>query len=266
MNVKASVNYHIKSHEPQAFLFDVDGIAGNLIAPALVETEIDVQDIRGKACNVNFKDDGILFVEHMSSITHFDNDNDDWQAQYDEEIITLLTHNINAQEVIVFDHTIRVDNVKSERKPARNVHNDYSPKGANQRLIDLLGRQGASEFQKGSFGFVNVWRPIEHTITRSPLGFIRPSSMRTDDWMAIELVYPDRMGQILGVASNPNHEWFYQSNMQVNETIIFNIYDNSGRPHLAHSALDINECDIDGQNGSLHPRKSIETRTLVRYG
>ncbi len=259
MNIKASVNYHIKSDQAQAFHFDVDGVAGNLISPELEATEIHVKDIRGKVQPFNFDDNGILFFDAASTITQFNHDND-WESDYNQQITRLLIQHIGAREVIIFDHTVRIDNPDAERKPARNVHNDYSPEGASQRLIDLLGQQRAAEFEKGHFGFVNVWRPIEHPITSSPLGFIHPRSMRHEDWMTIELIYPDRKGHILGVAANPEHEWFYQSNMQPNECIVFNIYDNQGRPHLAHSALDI----TSQTNGSL-PRKSIETRTLIRY-
>ena len=84
--------------------------------------------------------------------------------------------------------------------------------------------------------------------------------MNAKDWIDIELIYPDRKGQILGVIENVNHEWFYFSNMTPQEAIIFNIYDNNGRPHLAHSAL-----DILGEKDAGVTRKSIETRTLVRY-
>lgn len=258
MAVAAFVNYHIKSKLPQAFRFDVDGIAGKLISPELVATPITVQDTRDKAFSVNFDDDGIIFNASPSAITQFDSNH--WQAQYDEEITILLKQSIHAQEVIVFDHTVRIDDPEAIRKPARNVHNDYSSRSAKQRLIDLVGHRRAEQFQEGHFGFVNVWRPIEYPITTSPLGFIRPSSMQANDWMTIELIYPDRRGQILGVAANSEHEWFYQSTMQPEELIIFNIYDNRGRPHLAHSAL-----DIAGQSDAVSPRKSIETRTLVRY-
>ena len=89
--------------------------------------------------------------------------------------------------------------------------------------------------------------------------------MASNDWMTIELVYPDRVGQILGVASNPGHEWFFQSKLTPDEVIIFNIYDNRGRPHLAHSALDIVAVDSVEPSDARLPRKSIETRTLVRY-
>ena len=78
--------------------------------------------------------------------------------------------------------------------------------------------------------------------------------------MTIELIYPDRIGQILGVAANKNHDWFYLSKMTPDDVTIFNIYDNQGRPFLAHSALDMEITD-----NVTTPRKSIESRTLVRY-
>lgn len=256
MNLSASVNYHVKSDQPQAFRFDAEGIA---VSPELITMEVNVRDLRDNVYDVNFDSDGITFTGFPSAITTFDNSGD-WQTEYDEEISALLKRTISARDVIVFDHTVRVDDPKAIRKPARNVHNDYSLKGANQRLIDLLGSRRAAEYQKGRFGFVNVWRPIEHPIRTSPLGFIRPSSIKPEDWMTIELIYPDRIGKILGVAPDSQHEWFYQSDMKPDEVIIFNIYDNRGRPHLAHSALDISE-----KSEPLPPRKSIETRTLVRY-
>jgi len=127
-------------------------------------------------------------------------------------------------------------------------------------LIDLVGEERAEEFQRAGYGFVNVWRPVEHVIKSSPLGFIRPSSMQPGDWMDIGLIYPDRFGQILGVAANRSHDWFFQSEMTPDEIAIFNIYDNRGRPHLAHSAL-----DLPSDRKAAAPRMSIESRTLVRY-
>lgn len=84
--------------------------------------------------------------------------------------------------------------------------------------------------------------------------------MDVEDWINIELWYLDRKGEILGVAPNPQHRWFYKSKMRVDEGIIFNIYDNSGIPHLAHSALDMSE-----EVAKKATRKSIESRLLVKY-
>lgn len=255
----ATVNYHVKQHEPQAFQFDVGGIVGNLISPELTSTTVNVSDMRDHTSAVNFDNDGILFVTAKSSVEDFETDSC-WESRYNKEVTALLEQSVDAKEVIVFDHTVRIDNPNATRRPARNVHNDYSEGGVAKRLVEIIGAQRACEFQQGHFGFVNVWRPVEYKIPSSPLGFICPRSMQADDWMNIELEYPDRKGQILGVAENKAHEWFYQSDMTPEEAIIFNIYDNRGRPHLAHSAL-----DMEGDIRVTKPRKSIETRTLVRY-
>lgn len=259
MTVSASVNYHVHKDQPQAFEFDVDGIFGNLVSPELITTPISVRDLREQSQGTQFDQDGIVFVEQPSAVRDFTH-GDDWKAVYNSELEQLLKSKTGAKEVIVFDHTVRIDDPNAARRPARNVHNDYNEAGAEQRLIDIVGEDRAEAFHKAGYGFVNVWRPIEHPIQSSPLGFIRPSSMTPNDWMDIGLIYPNRFGQILGVAANPAHDWFFKSEMTPDEAVIFNIYDNTGRPHLAHSAL-----DLPGDADVTIPRKSIESRTLVRY-
>ncbi|MEO9468759.1 CmcJ/NvfI family oxidoreductase [Parasphingorhabdus sp.] len=259
MQIDANVNYHIKKSAPQAFEFDVDGVIGNLVSPELITTDVKVSDLRDSDWTPAFQRDGIEFVNHRSAVKDFEK-GEGWQATYDQELVDLLKARIGATEVIVFDHTVRIDDTNAPRRPARNVHNDYNEAGAEQRLVDLVGERRSKEFQDAGYSFVNVWRPVENVIKSSPLGFIDPRSMQSDDWMDIGLVYPDRLGQILGVANNQTHQWFYQSDMTPDEAIIFNIYDNGGRPHLAHSALDLSS---DAQASI--PRKSIESRTLVRY-
>ena len=71
-----------------------------------------------------------------------------WQDAYDEELRALLQAKIGAEDVIVFDHTVRVDDPNAERRPARNVHNDYSRTGAEQRLIDLVGDERAAQLSR----------------------------------------------------------------------------------------------------------------------
>ena len=64
----------------------------------------------------------------------------------------------------------------------------------------------------------------------------------------------------MGLVGNRKHEWIYQSKMTPDEVAIFNIYDNRGRPSIGHSAIDL----IEDPNVNTI-RKSIESRTLVRY-
>lgn len=255
----ATVNYHIASEDEQAFHIDAGGEEGKIISPVLVPTEVTVGDARNGAAPIDFARDSVSFVRSTSAIAEFDASNA-WQQTYDRELRDLLRREISAQEVVVFDHTVRVDDPASERKPARNVHSDYSPAGAHQRLRDLLGDEKAEEWEAGHFSFVNVWRPVANPINSAPLAFVRPQSVADEDWLTIKLIYPDRLGSIMGLIANDAHEWVYLSKMTPDEVAFFNIYDNRGKPSIAHSALDMVE-----DNSVNVPRKSIESRTLVRY-
>jgi hypothetical protein len=84
--------------------------------------------------------------------------------------------------------------------------------------------------------------------------------VRPEDWLTLDLVYPDRIGQIMGLVGNPNHEWLHLSAMTHEEVVLFNIHDNRGRPAVAHSAVDLISSTKPGVI-----RKSVESRTIVRY-
>lgn len=259
MSQTATVNYHVHKPERQAFELDAGGIVGNLIAPELAPTEVKVQDARALRPDTSFHEEAVAFALAPTDVL-FTQDGTIWQADYDADLTDLLTRELDAQEVIIFDHTIRVDDPDAVRKPARNVHSDYSQEGAEQRLIDILGAENAAEWSAGHYAFINVWRPIEAPINSAPLGFILPSSVAPDDWILLDLIYPDRKGQIMGLAANPDHQWIYMSKMTPDEVAYFNIFDNRGRPSIGHSALDM----VEDPNITTI-RKSIESRTLVRF-
>lgn len=256
---RATVNYHVHKPFRQAFELDAGGIAGNLISPELAPTEVDVADVRRGEVAPTFDTDAVAFATVPTAVTDFEGA-DTWRATYDAELTRLLRDTRGAQEVVIFDHTVRVDDPEATRKPARNVHSDYSTEGAHQRLVDLLGAEQAAQWSAGHYAFINVWRPVLAPINSAPLGFVRPSSVAADDWILLDLLYPDRTGQIMGLVGAPQHGWMYQSAMTPHEIAMFNIYDNRGLPSIAHSALDMVE-----DPGVHRIRKSIESRTLVRY-
>lgn len=258
MNRTGSVNYHVHKPERQAFEIDAGGVVGCLISPELAPTPIMVRDARDDEDAVRFDRDSVDFATAPSAVNSFDGP--DWQQVYDAELTDLLTSALGATEVVVFDHTVREDDPNSDRKPARNVHNDYSEEGAEKRLIDILGPGRGKEWAAGHYAFINVWRPIGAPINSAPLGFIRPSTVKPEDWILIDLIYPDRRGHILGLAYSENHEWLYQSKMTPDEVAIFNIYDNRGLASVGHSAIDMVE-----DTSITTIRKSIESRTLIRY-
>ncbi len=258
MTRTATVNYHVHKSYRQAFELDAGGVAGNLISPELVATSVVLADNRTTTSSVSFACDAVEIMPLETQVRDFAGDS--WKPNYDAELKAMLKDKLGAREVVVFDHTVRVDDPDAIRKPARNVHSDYSKDGAEQRLVDLVGAETAAEWAQGHFAFVNVWRPVEHAINSAPLGFVRPSSVDPSDWILLDLIYPDRVGQIMGLAGNPKHEWIYQSKMTPDEVAVFNIYDNQGLASIAHSALDM----VEDPNITTI-RKSIESRTLVRY-
>ncbi|WP_420586170.1 CmcJ/NvfI family oxidoreductase [Ruegeria sp.] len=258
MTRTATVNYHVHKPFRQAFELDAGGIAGNLISPELVATAVSLADNRATTDIVTFGSDAVEFIPLETKVRDFTGEA--WKATYDAELTAMLLSRLGVREVVVFDHTVRVDDPNATRKPARNVHSDYSKGGAEQRLVDLLGPEAAAEWAQGHYAFVNVWRPVGHPINSAPLGFVRPSSVDPSDWILLDLIYPDRKGQIMGLVGNPRHEWIYQSKMTPDEVAIFNIFDNQGLPSIAHGALDMVE---DPSITTI--RRSIESRTLVRY-
>lgn len=139
----ATVNYHVHKDERQAFELDAGGIVGNLISPELTPTKVVLNDIRNTAQRVRFAEDAVEFAHVPSAVSDYSGDA--WQETYDAELTALLTQRLGAREVMVFDHTVRVDDPDATRKPARNVHSDYSEDGAKQRLIDLLGADKAAD-------------------------------------------------------------------------------------------------------------------------
>ena len=258
MTRTAIVNYHVHKSYRQAFELDAGGVAGNLISPELAATSVMLADNRTTTSPVSFASDAVEITPLKTQVQDFSGDS--WKSIYDAELNVMLQEKLGAREVVVFDHTVRVDDPDATRKPARNVHSDYSKDGAEQRLVDLLGADTASEWAQGHYAFVNVWRPVKNPINSAPLGFVRPSSVDPSDWILLDLIYPDRKGQIMGLVGNPKHEWIYQSKMTPDEVAIFNIYVNQGLSSIAHSALDM----VEDPNVKT-VRKSIESRTLVRY-
>ncbi|MGB0697419.1 MAG: CmcJ/NvfI family oxidoreductase [Rhodospirillaceae bacterium] len=256
-----TVHYHVHAPDRQAFHIDAGGVSGEVIAPELVKTAITLRDLRRGEATVSFAQDGLAFLQAPSAIASFETATESpWRSRYDQELSALLTETLAAAEVVIFDHTLRIDAAAAERRPARNVHNDYSREGARQRLIEVLGPERAEAWEGGHYAFINVWRPVGAPINTAPLGFVRPASIAPEDWILLDLIYPDRIGQILGLTANPAHDWVYLSKMTRDEVALFTIYDNTGAPTVAHSAVDLIE------DPSVHSiRKSLESRTLVRF-
>jgi len=96
------------------------------------------------------------------------------------------------------------------------VHNDYSFKSAPRRVRDHLPEK-ADRLFANCFAEINVWRAIRGPIESSPLALCDARSLGAEDIVPIDLVYRERVGEILGFLCNAKHRWHYFPRMQRNE-------------------------------------------------
>jgi hypothetical protein len=146
------------------------------------------------------------------------------------------------------------------------VHVDYTARSGPQRVRDLLGEAEALRLAAEGARIVqiNVWRPIRGPVRRSPLALADASTIRPEDLIATDQVFPDRVGEIYHLAYDPTQRWYYAPLMTPDEVLLIKGWDSleDGRARFTpHSAFDLPDTPADAP-----PRESIEVRTLAVIG
>ncbi len=184
---------------------------------------------------------------------------------YDQEVAGLVLAKTGASQALVFDHTVRRiggdDSSAGKRAPVYVVHNDYTNWSGPQRVRDLLPETDAAWALKRRFAIVNVWRSINGPVVDTPLAFADARTVAPEDWIATDLKYPDRTGEVYRVAFNPEHRWFYVPNLQPDEILLLKTFDSAkdGRArYMPHTAF-ADPATVPGTE----KRQSIESRVLA---
>ncbi len=184
---------------------------------------------------------------------------------YDQEVAGLVLAKTGASQALVFDHTVRRiggdDSSAGKRAPVYVVHNDYTNRSGPQRVRDLLPETDAAWALKRRFAIVNVWRSINGPVVDTPLAFADARTVEDADWIATDLKYPDRTGEVYRVAFNPDHRWFYVPNLQPDEILLLKTFDSAtdGRArYMPHTAF-ADPATVPGTE----KRASIESRVLA---
>jgi hypothetical protein len=207
---------------------------------------------------------GFVLTEHETAVKDF-YDPDEVKSVYYPEVERLIKRVTGAERVVVFDHIVRNPVLaergeKGARSPATVVHNDYSSKSAPRRVRDLLPEE-ADRLLRRRFAEINVWRAIRGPIESSPLALCDARSLTPEDVVPMDLLYRERVGEILGFLHNPKHRWYYFPRMERNEAILLKCYDSmdDGRARFtAHTSF-----EDPNSPPNAPPRESIEVRALV---
>lgn len=191
------------------------------------------------------------------------------EGAYYDEIRDLLALELGASHVEIFDATRRSDapsgaaNKDGARGPAARIHVDYSEKSGLTRARDVLGadRVDALLGRGSRIAQINVWRPIRGPVLRSPLALADARTVRPQDLVATDQVFPDRIGEIYHLAHHPDQRWFYAPEMTRDEILLIKGWDSldDGRARFTpHSAF-----SLPDEASVTTPRESIEVRTFV---
>ena len=237
----------------------------------LFDTErhaVDIRDVRPLAGALSLDHEGFELHRHQTAVRDL-YDDDAIESIYYPEIEALLRSLTGASRVVIFDATRRSDsgagakNPDGQRGPATRVHVDYTEKSGPQRVKDLLGETEAARLAASGARIVqiNVWRPIRGPVERSPLALADASSVRPEDLIATDQVFPDRVGEIYHLAHHPSQRWYYAPRMTVDEVLLIKGWDSldDGRARFTpHGAFDLPDTPKDAP-----PRESIEVRTFV---
>ncbi|WP_119302497.1 CmcJ/NvfI family oxidoreductase [Dongia deserti] len=264
--VLATMNY-TRSGGPKPAVYMYDRPAG---VPPIEERhephQVAIHSARPILETLSLDLQGFALTHERTAVRNFD-DPDELKRIYDAEVADLVLSRTGARTALVFDHTIRRiggdDASASRRAPVHVVHNDYTAKSGPQRVRDLLPPHEAEQALKRRFAIVNVWRSINGPVSDTPLAFADARTVADEDWIATDLKYPDRTGEVYRVAFNPAHRWFYVPNLQPEEILLLKTYDSdrNGRArYMPHSAFN----DPATAPGTAK-RQSIESRVLAFF-
>jgi len=209
---------------------------------------------------------GFAFTRHETRVVNF-YDPDEVRRVYYPEVTRLIKDATGATRVHVFDHNVRCrpmakEGLNGAREPVKFAHNDYTLTSGPQRVRELMGDE-AEELLKHRFAEINVWRPIRGPVEESPLAVCDAQSMTLSDFIATDLKYRDRTGEVYSLAYSPNHRWYYFPKMQRDEVLLLKCFDSAddGRARFtAHTGFDDPTSAADAA-----PRESIEARMLLFF-
>ncbi len=232
------------------------------------EHTVPIVDMREIEDTLSIDSEGFELLRHTTAVEDL-YDDDAVDTQYYPEIEALLRQRFDADRVVIFDVTRRSDggagaaNRDGLRGPARRVHVDYTVKSGPQRVKDILGEAEAERLAASGARIiqVNVWRPIRGPVQRAPLALADASSVRPEELIATDQVFPDRVGEIYNLAHAPSQRWYFAPRMTPDEVLLIKGWDSldDGRAQFTpHGAFELPDTDETAP-----PRESIELRTLV---
>eukprot|EP00930_Biecheleria_cincta_P088563 TRINITY_DN77811_c0_g1_i1.p1 TRINITY_DN77811_c0_g1~~TRINITY_DN77811_c0_g1_i1.p1 ORF type:complete len:336 (-),score=39.22 TRINITY_DN77811_c0_g1_i1:99-986(-) len=257
---------------PSHFQYDVV----DMKAPALTT----VRDARMLEAPARIQNEGFELRDCPTSCQDFWDDREILRSYY-PEMRTLIRRALGADQVVIFDHTVRSSGGASSRRPVERVHCDYTESSGPLQL-ERLAQQGVhsrikgrllvpeelERLARGRFMLVNVWRSIAspgEPVETLPLAVCDARSVSAADRLFYEVIHPiyaDQEGENYALRFNEEHRWYFYSKMMRDECLIFKSYDS--QPNEAQFVFHTSVAKLPADPvGSL--RQSVEVRALALF-
>jgi hypothetical protein len=263
-SVEAVLNYTEPTQvRPAFYLYEAD-TPEQRDARVSARHTVPIFDIRSQMAKVTLDDNGVCFVQQELPDLDFLNSGT-VKSQYYSKCTELVKRATGASRVLAFDHNVR-DKELAERdaasRPVRFAHNDYTEKSGPQRVRDLMGDE-APALLNNRYQFINVWRPLRGPVLDTPLAVCDAASLESQDFIATDLRYRDRTGEIFSFQYNEKHRWMFLRDMRADEIILLKCFDSAtdgSARYTAHSAFRDPRAPADAE-----VRRSIEVRTIAFF-
>jgi hypothetical protein len=265
--IEAALTFLVPSAQKPKVLMCAEGAEGIERTGTYRAVTVVIQDARSLPEPPTLDREGFALVRHSSEVDDF-LDPAAVERLYYPEVVELLQRATGASEVHVFDHTVRAQDGsmqprRGQRQPVTFVHNDYTERSALQRVRDFFSPETAARLLVGRVAFVNVWRSIGASAERFPLAAADGRSVPAADYLPVDIVYADRMGEIYHNAYSTGQRWYYFAGMRREEAMLLKCFDSAldGRTRFtAHTGF-ANPCAAP----DAPPRVSIEVRAMLFF-
>lgn len=229
----------------------------------LKPAEVEIRDARGLDCSLDVE--GFTLVEHQSAVPDL-TDLDAVNAVHVSEIAELLKRATGCDHVEVmprgilrFSERLGENDAHDNSHPARFVHVDMA-KDAAAAARAQTAPEGRSIARSAQY---NVWRALSGAPQDVPLALCAFPSLAPGDLLDCDAIFDPPDGSPEWgfpnylLAANPDHRWYYYSDMNPNEAIVFKTSESDpARAQLMpHGAFDNPLAGPDAP-----PRVSLEMR------
>ena len=233
-----------------------------------VRHPVDIHNARKDRPPLSLSQHGATLVKHRSSVRDFYDDSRLIEVYY-PEAAAVIQAATGAGRVLVFDHNVRRGlslplrpDHYAQGRPVLHAHTDFTEVSAVRRLREQLGVEAALLLRRRVIQ-INMWRPITGPLRDAPLAICDASSIAPHQLAPVDLLYPERRGEIYYLRYDPNQRWYYAPNMQPDEAWLLKNYD-SATVGTARFAV---HCAFDDPTpcSQVPARESIEIRAFAIF-